>query len=587
MDVIYIFDILSICLHYADFMKKSHSHTIPQPKPHLVAKVQDSIRTARSSLQVAGRPFFRLYLMTLLAFPHPARSKAIDVILLGGQSNMEGTGVTALAPASVRSQPPLQLYHSASLRSPARPNQWNTLGPAGNTTNLFGVELGAGFRLRDFMGRTDLALIKHARGGTKLTPNPISYETGSWYPGANAADTANWGQEFTNFVQTVNSGLSALESQGYTPQIVGMLWVQGEADATNAQAGADYEKNLTLMISRVREQFKVPAMPFVYAQVLPYQTRHSSVAVRQAMEDIDQDSGKPAAVTGAFMVPTEGMGEQGDAVHFNTPGQLALGQSLAHALAYRALAATDDNKTIAYWQLDEGSNPSYLLDAVGTYHMDLSISGTAAASLARISNPDTATFIDGTEPGMNPASLSNPVGLRRMYDEELDMRGEPFTFEGFFKNSDLATHKGYDVIGGNRSTLSGYHGWRVIMLDGQIRFFATNDSGRSASILSPSRYDDGLPHHFAATWDPAAGPDGQMSLYLDGSLVGSVPGVGDLGDEASFTKLFSIGAEASGTVGSPQASTWDWEGRLDELRLTRAVLTPAQFLNSSVNNSAN
>lgn len=528
--------------------------------------------------------FFRSYGILLLLsccslISDAVRGEDIHVILMGGQSNMEGAAITSQAPASVQSQPPLQLYHSSALTGPLPANQWNPLGPASYTSGRFGPELGAGFRLSDYLGATKLAFIQHAEGGTKLTPNPIGYSTTSWYPGTDAADTANWGKEFATFVQTVDNALAALEAEGHTPRIAGMLWVQGEADATDAQAGADYEKNLSLLIRRVREQFKVPEMPFVYAQVLPYQTRTASAEVRQAMADIDQDSGSAAAVTGAFMVPTEGMGEQGDDVHFNTPGQLALGQALAYALNYRGLGGTDNNKTVAYWQLDEASSPGYLLDAVGTWHLDLSVTGTTASALATVPNPDTATFLDGTDPALNPAGLGNPTGVRRVYDEDLSMRDKPFTFEGWFQNSSaVGTHSSYDVIGGTRSALSGYHGWRVIMIDGKIRFLATNDQGEIASILTPDRYDDGKPHHFAAVWDTAAGATGRMSLYLDGDLVDSVPGVGDLGDGGPATKLFAIGSELSGSMDSPQATTFRWEGALDELRFTRSALSPKQFL---------
>lgn len=288
-----------------------------------------------------------LFVLSLLALFSPAHAETIQVVLMGGQSNMEGTGVTAQAPAHLRSQPELRLYHSASLKGAHPPNRWNPLGPASFAKGKFGPELAAGFQLSQDLGTKKLALIKHAEGGTKLTPKAIGYETTSWYPGADKSDTAHWGKEFTIFVQTVERGLEELKAQGLSPEIIGMFWVQGEADATDIQAGAEYGKNLTLLIKRVREQFDVPDLPFVYAQVLPYQKRASSAEVRQAMADIDQDSGKPEAIPGAFMVATEGMKAQGDKVHFNTGGQLALGRKLAQTLARRGLGISpESNKTI-------------------------------------------------------------------------------------------------------------------------------------------------------------------------------------------------------------------------------------------------
>ena len=510
-------------------------------------------------------------------------AKQWRVFLLAGQSNMEGVGVAAEAPPNLLAQSAIRLYHSPSVRSALPANQWNPLAPAGISAANFGPELAFAFRISEALSGEDVALIKHAKGGTKLTAEPLSYEVTSWHPGTNSTDTSAWGVEFATFVHTVTNALAALRAQGDTPILSGMLWVQGEADATDAQTGAAYEQNLTRFILRIREQFGAPDLPFVCAQILPYQTRPGSAAVRQALADIDQDSGSPAAMPHVFTVRTEGLGVNTDAVHFNTPGQLALGTLLSESMASRGLGKPlpPTPHTLAYWQLDERSNASFLLDAVGVYHLDKAVSATAGAGLAAaVMQPDTPLFLDGTEPRDNAGGLVNGCGVRRLYDATLDMRGQAWTFEAFFMNRTIGTQTVYEVIGGTRSALSQYHGWNVIMINGKIRFFATANNGQTAQVLSSARFDDGHVHHMAAVWDPGGGATGKMRLYLDGSLAGETSGIGDLGDASTYTKLFVIGGTVGGTATAPVITDNRWNGILDEIRFTRGALAPVMFLNA-------
>ena len=81
-------------------------------------------------------------------------------------------------------------------------------------------------------------------------------------------------------------------------------------------------------------------MSFIYAQVAPYPVSHyiKQDIVRQAMANVDQNSGHPSAVKNAFMVPTDsltvhaqvpGDPRPDDWVHFNADGQLIIGQRFA------------------------------------------------------------------------------------------------------------------------------------------------------------------------------------------------------------------------------------------------------------------
>jgi hypothetical protein len=276
----------------------------------------------------------------------------IDVYLLGGQSNMQGTARSSKLPAGLLSIPGIRLYTAGSGVNGAIANQWVGLQPANGSS--FGPEIGIGERMLDLCPGKAIALIKYAASGTSL-------EIG-WKPGANAADTGNWGPEFNAFVRTVNNGLTALETQGWQPVIRGMCWFQGEQDAKDGldvpesnTSADDYGANLAHLIARVRQQFAAHAaaegIRFVPGQVLPYAPPGGDVAtrfpgrdlVRQGILAIDEESGAPVSVantksvaTNATEHPTHAQDNDGyrdaDEVHLNATALLALGRAMAYGM---------------------------------------------------------------------------------------------------------------------------------------------------------------------------------------------------------------------------------------------------------------
>lgn len=276
----------------------------------------------------------------------------IDVYLLGGQSNMQGTALTtALTPAQL-AVPGILLYTAGSGVNGTIANQLVPLQPANGST--FGLEIGIGERLRGLRPGRSMAFIKYAASGTSL-------EIG-WKPGANNTDTANWGPQYSAFVTTVNSGIAALQAAGWTPVIRGMGWQQGEQDAKDGLDAAesdtsadDYGANLSAFIGRVRQQFAAHAGPggirFVPGQVLPYAPPGGDVdtrfpgrgLVRQAILDVDENSGSPLSVANTEAVPTNEVDHPSheqevdgyrddDEVHQNAPALIAIGRSMAYAL---------------------------------------------------------------------------------------------------------------------------------------------------------------------------------------------------------------------------------------------------------------
>jgi hypothetical protein len=270
----------------------------------------------------------------------------VEVFLIGGQSNATGQGYLRNLPAGTTFDQRVMLFHSGRphLNSGGEPNAWIPLRQASESPDRFGPEIGFGNRIQQLLPNRRIALIKHAHSGTNLFAQ--------WNPGANATDRAQWGPQFTIFVDTVEGGLAGLRAQGYQPVVRGMIWQQGENDANGGPNSENYGRNLAHFIQRVREQFNAPNMVFVYGYVLPPQTApqyRGRDAVRQGEHDVDQNSGSPLAVQGAFVVPTDDLSHraddpgmtgnlQNDHLHFGTSGMLELGRRMADRI-YEGLGA--------------------------------------------------------------------------------------------------------------------------------------------------------------------------------------------------------------------------------------------------------
>lgn len=179
---------------------------------------------------------------------------------MAGQSNMEGWD----SPYSELDQATLEKYiaghenvkinvksHGEGATVDTGTNFVDVSFGLGATSNYIGPEVGLAYYLGQNDPGTTYYLIKSSRGGSSL----------DW-------DWASNGPSYNNFVADVNAALNALTSQGYNPEIIGMIWLQGCSDCDDGsvanppysggiQRGADvqYETNELALIARIKAQF--------------------------------------------------------------------------------------------------------------------------------------------------------------------------------------------------------------------------------------------------------------------------------------------------------------------------------------------
>jgi hypothetical protein len=282
----------------------------------------------------------------LVSAPSIGYAKHYRVYLVGGQSNATGRGDAAQLTGNLShlasAQTNVLFYHHQDLPTDnlvLEQDAWIDLAPGSGCGQIdpvhdveFGPEVAFGYDLAAADPARNIAIIKYAYGGSNLHTH--------W---------SATGAKYTAFVETVNAALDALAAEGHTYEVCGMIWQQGEADTSAANA-ANYEANLTALIARVRSEFLGGLnRPFVIGSLSINQTSDVSDpttgygTVRAAQEAV------ASAVSQAGFVDTDAMDVWADEnIHFDGIGQAALGAAhAAQMLALEANDADDDGLTIA------------------------------------------------------------------------------------------------------------------------------------------------------------------------------------------------------------------------------------------------
>jgi len=252
----------------------------------------------------AGRVLRVGFLLTLAVFATDALAATpIKVFLMGGQSNMRGRASISGLPAELLAAQEDILICRGSQGTVG--DQLEFLAP--NSPHLgdggsFGPDLTFGRTIADNFPAADFALLKYAVGGTSLS--------GSWAVGT--------GPVYLDFRQTVTNGLALLEAAGYEPEIVGMLWHQGESSIGSTQQ--QYESSLNAFIADMRTHYGAN-MPFMIGEIAQIADgAENIVAAQQAVDTAD-----PYAV----FVPASDLSFF-DQFHFDRPGLVTLGERFAN-----------------------------------------------------------------------------------------------------------------------------------------------------------------------------------------------------------------------------------------------------------------
>jgi len=264
--------------------------------------------------------------LLVLAAPQ-SFSEDVHIYLLGGQSNGNGRANAADIPggsplASPQTDVKLWYRNTQGATNNTLPeSQIIDLAPgSGYGTGApvypmeFGPEVAFGRTLADALPSQNIMIVKHTVGGTNLYSQ--------WGSG---------GSVYSGFLTTANAAINKVIANGDTPVLMGMIWVQGEADT--GSESANYGTNLADLIARVRaDLFGGALAPFVFNQLSDnqYSSLGSGVInVRNGQQWVSQN------VANTAMVVTDGAEfstNPANIIHFNAGGQIALGTALGNEM---------------------------------------------------------------------------------------------------------------------------------------------------------------------------------------------------------------------------------------------------------------
>lgn len=277
------------------------------------------------------------------------KSDTIRVYYLGGQSNMDGYGYNSELPPSLnRVNEQVWIFHG-NPQGDDLPGgglgKWDKLQPGhgvgfasdGRSNTLsdrFGVELSLAQKLQELYPGERIALIKYSKGGTSidsLATGPF----GCWEPDYRGTTGIN---QYDHFLKTVRTAMSTYDmdgdGKGDILEPAGILWMQGESDASYTEEIADsYYSNLKRLMDLIRASFRMDDLPVVIGKIsdswddnLNGKVWDHGELVQYAQENFARTDAQAAIVRHTRYY------KYSDPWHYNSEGYLDLGAKFAEAL---------------------------------------------------------------------------------------------------------------------------------------------------------------------------------------------------------------------------------------------------------------
>lgn len=285
-----------------------------------------------------------LLIMTLgLINPVLAKEKTkqkVQVILFGGQSNMEGAGnyndLDSLLKERIKKIAPRVMYSNDGKAPQALSFYFSQYQKdKRGFGECFGPELLVGLTLAEMHPDQEYLFVKTSHGGTALY--------GAWNPEwtkekAMAVETGEFKQGlklYSTHLLSIKDNLKRLTDAGKNYEIVGMFWMQGENDAAHEVSARSYKVNLTKLINAYRTELEVMDMPFIMGQINSSygKFKEGPEMVRKAMIDVSETMKNVAVIKTSMDKSWSDFPKHTDNVHYNAEGQKRLGIAFALKLS--------------------------------------------------------------------------------------------------------------------------------------------------------------------------------------------------------------------------------------------------------------
>ncbi len=220
----------------------------------------------------------------------------------------------------------------------------------GKDLSYIGPEYGMAQVLNEkYGGETKAFFYKYAAGGTAV--RNVTHNAGNWYPRSQwPADMVTEGNYtgflYREFVNNFRNVYNTLVAEGYTVNVRGMVWMQGESDLGSHN---EYKTLMTHFIADIRADVveitgdaSLATMPFVMGKIALnyYEYANPDVPPMNAVQEALANE-----ITNVYTVETLGLSmvnEQGEIVgsdrhHFNQADMVTLGKRFGNKLVDEVL----------------------------------------------------------------------------------------------------------------------------------------------------------------------------------------------------------------------------------------------------------
>ena len=435
----------------------------------------------------------------------------INVVLIAGQSNAAGRA-DAAGLASDPADTGVEYFYHVTTSGGLDFDSGGGFVPLTPVNGSFGPEYGLARILKKEHAVINLAIIKRGRGATNLFQD--------WSPG---------GAMYGPFIADCTTALNLITARGDTFNIIGLAWHQGERDSVVGRSGAQYQADLHEFLGNVRSDLHgvFPEADFENLKVaLGEVSSKAEISIaQQAVGELDG---------GARFVATSDL-NLFDGLHFDAPGQLAMGGRMAKTLLDLRDGVTDGGEPVVTTTTLAG--PWYTGSA------------SATAGVPSISDRNGDSFTWGT--GVAAGGSSALRGMVWSYFPEQSLAvGDSLTLRFTANYNDY----GAAVASGNGFRFGVYqsNGSRLEMDLG---------NANTAAAFEPSR-------GYGAMWAPALG--GTTSLHARNANRNNPLSTGE------STQLASVARGAGAT-----ASESDYIGELKIERSSESQMTVSSRYNGA------
>ena len=268
-------------------------------------------------------------------------NRTIDLYIFAGQSNMHGSA-EAINDSVDRTE---TLFYKATANDMTSTidSQFTPM-VAGETAfepGRMAMELSFRDRVKELPHdfARDITIMKFSKSGTNLAVQ--------WNAETN-------GFLFVKLKQAIDDATNKLTTVGYTYNIKGVVWLQGEADAQNQSYTNAYQANLNNLIAAVRTHVSLPQLPIILIGIkMPSKPQWIQDNVATINNIFETTSTIDANIGYVF----DSIWTQYDGIHYDTQGITDVGIAVADKMLL-AISGTTEGPLLNSW-LMIGNNKYY------------------------------------------------------------------------------------------------------------------------------------------------------------------------------------------------------------------------------------